>query len=695
MHACMLRMFCAMLFLTWHSATVCAQHEEHSALRALYVLGQYQAASELGERLAEKSSADTGDTIRYAATISWLALTDYMLDRFEKAEQRGLQALRLRENEITQPTIAQPSLAEIHYTLADIYRRQKRTGEVRLSFRRALETHDASGGLSPPMLRRVLFLLADAEESEQRNGEAVELYLRALANRDDRTIERLRAIARQFKSEERLVEAENLYRRTLQLTVTHHISERLMLPVLHDLIDLYLRQGRDSDADRIFVLLADMRGNSRDCADASHGEEAGLRSTLQKYEEAKLGFKRKEQTDIFVVTPTMRKELRLTTRPSNEVIADIASRLDRLSTNGNETAALVYDGTKCVYMITRSGFELAEPVSSKPDPIISHIGFSGAIRAALDLDARLAARQPKKRKPTASSSLAAPLAEQYNARAALRIAADLLLPRSIQDRIKSKNVRRVLILAGGDLSTIPFAALPFGAGALIDVATTVVLADIDGLFSSGADRFRATAGRKIVIGDPDLKSDPTWVFAPLPSANKEATDVAGLLGTSAMTGKQADKKSVFSLITREQSSASLIYFATHGIADAENPMDASFLALKDGHLYAREIRKFKLAQQPLVVMSACQSGLGKSFAGGVFGLARAWHFAGAAQVIMSLWDIDDAATQLLMTEFVRTLGQGETVEDALRAGMFKARTAYPTDPARWASVTVSGSPTLQ
>jgi CHAT domain len=54
------------------------------------------------------------------------------------------------------------------------------------------------------------------------------------------------------------------------------------------------------------------------------------------------------------------------------------------------------------------------------------------------------------------------------------------------------------------------------------------------------------------------------------------------------------------------------------------------------------IKSLKLEHDPLVVMSACQTGLGKIFEGGTFGLTRAWHFAGASQIVMSLWNVDDS-----------------------------------------------------
>ena len=146
------------------------------------------------------------------------------------------------------------------------------------------------------------------------------------------------------------------------------------------------------------------------------------------------------------------------------------------------------------------------------------------------------------------------------------------------------------------------------------------------------------------------------------------------------------------VVERLRRGPDLIYLATHGIADAANPMDASFLALTNRHLYAGEIKQLAYrSYHPLVVMSACQSGLGKTFNAGVFGLARAWIHAGAAQVVASHWNVDDAATAKLMTTYIKQLRSGKVSRAALRSAMLHTRKAHP-DPALWAGFNLIGYP---
>lgn len=86
---------------------------------------------------------------------------------------------------------------------------------------------------------------------------------------------------------------------------------------------------------------------------------------------------------------------------------------------------------------------------------------------------------------------------------------------------------------------------------------------------------------------------------------------------------------------------------------------------QDGILTAREIAGMDLRGMDMVVLSACQTGLGEISGDGVFGLQRGFKKAGANTLLMSLWKVDDKATQLLMTKFYDELLSGSGKHDAL------------------------------
>ena len=96
--------------------------------------------------------------------------------------------------------------------------------------------------------------------------------------------------------------------------------------------------------------------------------------------------------------------------------------------------------------------------------------------------------------------------------------------------------------------------------------------------------------------------------------------------------------------------------------------------MEDGILTAFEATQMNLEGTELVVLSACQSGLGQSEAGeGVFGLRRGLQEAGAEAVLMSMWSVPDKETQELMTKFYAKWAAGMDKHQALRAAQEEVR----------------------
>ncbi|CAK9099730.1 Nephrocystin-3 [Durusdinium trenchii] len=92
------------------------------------------------------------------------------------------------------------------------------------------------------------------------------------------------------------------------------------------------------------------------------------------------------------------------------------------------------------------------------------------------------------------------------------------------------------------------------------------------------------------------------------------------------------------------------------LAGANRPLEIDDLGADDGILTAAEVQELPLRSTNLVVLSACETGLGQVAGGeGVLGLQRAFHMAGARNVVTSLWQVDDAGTAALMSLFYRNL----------------------------------------
>jgi CHAT domain-containing protein len=143
-----------------------------------------------------------------------------------------------------------------------------------------------------------------------------------------------------------------------------------------------------------------------------------------------------------------------------------------------------------------------------------------------------------------------------------------------------------------------------------------------------------------------------------------------------------------------------VHFATHGYLDSERPdLSAVVLSLvdeqgkpQDGFLRALEIYNLNLPAE-LVVLSACQTGLGKEIKGeGLVGLTRGFMYAGARRVVVSLWNVNDKATADLMTKFYeKMLKQGERPAAALRAAQVEMlRQKQWQSPYYWAAFTMQG-----
>jgi CHAT domain-containing protein/Flp pilus assembly protein TadD len=203
------------------------------------------------------------------------------------------------------------------------------------------------------------------------------------------------------------------------------------------------------------------------------------------------------------------------------------------------------------------------------------------------------------------------------------------------------------------------------------------------------------------------------------SALKQATRNLNRSGVPRLEGTRTEANAILKLVpsnnlqafgfdanynwvtNKQLSQYRFLHFATHGFADPNNPeLSGIVLSLIDkqgkpadkGYLRLGDIFNLDFGAD-LVVLSACETGLGKDVNGeGLVGLTRGLMYAGAERVAVSLWQVDDAGTAELMQEFyTQMLKQGKSPTVALRAAQLKLwQDSKWQNPYYWSAFTLQG-----
>ncbi|MCA4900715.1 MAG: CHAT domain-containing protein [Bacteroidota bacterium] len=199
-------------------------------------------------------------------------------------------------------------------------------------------------------------------------------------------------------------------------------------------------------------------------------------------------------------------------------------------------------------------------------------------------------------------------------------------------------------------------------------------------------------------------------YAPLPGTLQEIdiiNEQAKMAGINSIKLEQqeATEKRIKSL-----NSPGILHLATHGEFDTQTTINSDLRSklllagagdseqfkfedyerYEDGLLTAYEVAQMDLNKTRLVVLSACETGLGEVQSGeGVWGLQRAFQLAGASEVMGSLWKISDEATVTYMNAFYSALLGGKTTSQAYKEAMQKTKSIYP-QPYYWGAFVLSG-----
>jgi CHAT domain-containing protein len=286
---------------------------------------------------------------------------------------------------------------------------------------------------------------------------------------------------------------------------------------------------------------------------------------------------------------------------------------------------------------------------------------------------------------------------------------------SIRDQLPRTPGALLTIIPHGALMNVSFAALQDRAGRYLleDYAIHYAPAGAVLQFTAGLRHTDARRGAALLVADPSIaaRSALDTPLPPLPGSRQEVARIAALLPRGRVTvlegGDAAEPR-----VVAAAAGTSIVHFATHAIVRDDRPND-SYLAFgpaagaADGLLTARDVYDLRL-RADLVVLSACRSGGGPVTGDGIATFARAFMYAGAPSLVVSLWDVADEPTSRLLPAFYRSWLAGaskarslrraqlELLAD-LRAGNVRVITkagpvVLPEDPKFWAGFVLIGEP---
>lgn len=261
---------------------------------------------------------------------------------------------------------------------------------------------------------------------------------------------------------------------------------------------------------------------------------------------------------------------------------------------------------------------------------------------------------------------------------------------------------RLLLVVGGSLGSVPFAALyqpGDSAARLVQSHQLAMLPSAGALLAMRRRVRRPPDGRVLILADPVFDAADSREAHPAPPGGRErfarlrfsrieARSIGALApgSTDLALDFAASRATLTGAAARR---ARILHIASHGILDQDDPdLSGVVLSLVDrkGHPLDGLIRLHELydldLSADLVVVSACQTALGRSIRGeGVIGLARGFLYAGARRVVASLWRVHDRGTSVLMERFYRgMLDQGLSPAAALR----RAQLSMMSEP-RWSA----------
>jgi CHAT domain-containing protein len=252
--------------------------------------------------------------------------------------------------------------------------------------------------------------------------------------------------------------------------------------------------------------------------------------------------------------------------------------------------------------------------------------------------------------------------------------AELIAP--LRSHLQAKHL---VFVPHGPLHFLPFHALKNGDSYLCDTHT-VSYAPSATVFALCQEKASSDMSASLVMGIPDERA---------PQILDEVRSVAAILPKADLfLGDQATTE----VLKSKGSQSSLLHIATHGTYRQDNPM-FSGIRLGDGYLNLYDLYQMRLSARH-VTLSGCATGMNFVAAGDeLLGLQRGLFCAGAASLLLSLWDVHDSSTAELMQSFYKGYMQTGDMAVSLQSAMKQLRQHSP-HPYFWAPFVLVGQLTV-
>ena len=247
--------------------------------------------------------------------------------------------------------------------------------------------------------------------------------------------------------------------------------------------------------------------------------------------------------------------------------------------------------------------------------------------------------------------------------------------------------KQLVIVPHDVLHYLPFTALRTPDGQWLVEEHTISTVPSASVLKFLVDKGAHASDRILAVGNPDLGPGLALRYA-----EREVRTIGEKFPATSTVLTRAEASE--SRVKRQLGQAGLLHFAVHGELSETDPMASALLLApgdgEDGRFEVRELFSTELSAR-LVVLSACETGLGKLSRGDeLVGLQRAFLYAGTPAVVTTLWKVDDRASFMLMRAFYEALAAKGPAE-ALRAAQRTLIIDFP-HPFAWAAFGLSGAP---